>query len=461
VTAALALSGVVAVPTHAQDFLAPVVGQALSDVKAIAAHAMVESVDEQSQTNAGMEENGDIEDGGMIVDTASDALTLQTLESMAMASNPSIGRAAALVNAARGRALQVGLPPNPEVGLDFEQLGSDGRAEQYGVAFRQEIVRRQKLRLNRSIALHEAHRLQQELAAQRQRVLTDVRVAYIRALRAERQIDLTKRLVEIGQQGVKVAEELLIAQEVGRGDVLQAELEVESAIILLRNAENRRIAVWQELSSLTGQGLLEPQPLVGDITAMESERQFDEVILQLRNQSPEVAAVMAAIERARCNLARQQFEPRPNVLIEGLINWRDNGTGGDANGAIVVALPIPIWNKNQGGIREARHQLVAVHQELGQVELDLQNRLAPVYERYRNARAQVDRYQDRILPKAAETLELTRQTYELGEVSFINLLTVQRTYARNQLAYLDALESLRVAEAEISGLLLSGSLSQR
>jgi cobalt-zinc-cadmium efflux system outer membrane protein len=303
--------------------------------------------------------------------------------------------------------------------------------------------------------------LQQELAAQRQRVLTDVRVAYIRALRAERQIDLTKRLVEIGQQGVKVAEELLIAQEVGRGDVLQAELEVESALILLRNAENRRIAVWQELSSLTGQGLLEPQPLVGDITAMESERQFDEVILQLRNQSPEVAAVMAAIERARCNLARQQFEPRPNVLIEGLINWRDNGTGGDANGAIVVALPIPIWNKNQGGIREARHQLVAVQQELGQVELALQNRLAPVYERYRNAREQVDRYQDRILPKAAETLELTRQTYELGEVSFINLLTVQRTYARNQLAYLDALESLRVAEAEISGLLLSGSLSQR
>ncbi len=44
-------------------------------------------------------------------------------------------------------------------------------------------------------------------------------------------------------------------------------------------------------------------------------------------------------------------------------------------------------------------------------------------------------------------------------MSFINLLTVQRTNAQSRIAYLDALESLRVAEAQMEGLLLDGSLS--
>ncbi len=419
------------------------------------------TVESSVQMNSGAMIDPGMTDPGMIVDGAAASITLETLESFALASNPSIARAAAVVNAARGRALQVGLRPNPEVGFDFQQLASDGLAEQYGFLVGQEIVRREKLQLDRSIALHEVHRLEQELAAQRERVLTDVRIAYVQALRAERQLELTGQLVEIGKQGVNVTNDLFRAREVGRGDVLQAELEVESASILLRNAENRRLAVWQELSAVTGQASLQPQPLAGDITDPGDEFQFEETLAQLQTQSPEIAAAFATIQRARCNLQRQQIEIRPNVQLTGLINWRDNGIGGDSDGALTVTVPLPLWNKNQGGIREAHQQLVASERLLEQTELQLRSRLAPVYERYLNAREQVDRYRERILPKASETLELTRETYELGEINFVNLLTVQRTYARNQLAYLDSLEALRVAQAEIRGLLLSGSLETR
>jgi cobalt-zinc-cadmium efflux system outer membrane protein len=402
-----------------------------------------------------------IQDINMVVDDPPSGLSLENLEAFALVSNPSIERAEAIVAAARGRALQVGLRPNPQVGIDFQQLGSSGLAEQYGVLIGQEFVRSDKLGLNRSIALHEVQRLEQELAAQRQRVLTDVRIAFVRALRAERQVELTQQLVDIGPKGVAVAEELLNAKEVGRADVLQAELEVESALVLRQNAENRRIAAWRQLSALTSQSSLEPQPLVGDIADAGEQVVFEATLSQLQSHSPEIAAAIATIQRAQCNLQRQRIEPRPNVSVEGLINWRDNGIGGDADGGLVVSLPLPLWNKNQGGIREARGELIAAERALGQLENGLKNRLAPVFERYRNAAQQADRYRDRILPMAVETLELTRETYELGEINFVNLLTVQRTYANNQLAYLDALESLRVALIEINGLLLSGSLDNR
>ena len=71
-------------------------------------------------------------------------LTVEVLEDLASKSNPSILRANAQISAARGRAYQVGLRPNPEIGMDFQQLGSEGLAEQYGIMVRQEMVRGQK-----------------------------------------------------------------------------------------------------------------------------------------------------------------------------------------------------------------------------------------------------------------------------------------------------------------------------
>ena len=172
-----------------------------------------------------------------------------------------------------------------------------------------------------------------------------------------------------------------------------------------------------------------------------------------------MAALFAEIERARCNLKRQQVEVKPNVTVQGLFNWRDNGIGGGPDGAITVALPLPLWNKNQGGIREARHQLNAAQHALSQVELQLKQRLTPVFEQYRNSQEEVRRYEARILPKVAETLELTRKAYELGQVNFTSLLLVQRTYANTQLSHLDAQEEQRIAQLRISGMLLFGSFS--
>jgi cobalt-zinc-cadmium efflux system outer membrane protein len=89
----------------------------------------------------------------------------------------------------------------------------------------------------------------------------------------------------------------------------------------------------------------------------------------------------------------------------------------------------------------------------------MQARLAPVFERYDNARNQVERYRQAILPAAQESLDLTRKMYEAGEASFLSLLTAQRTFSQTNLNYLEALRELRVSEAEIEGLLLRDSLT--
>jgi outer membrane protein, heavy metal efflux system len=400
----------------------------------------------------------------VLPDTPHSSLSLEDLEAMAQVSNPSIARAQALVYAARGNWQQVGLPPNPVVGYSGQQIGSRGLAEQDGVVLNQEIIRGGKLKLNRLVAQQEVFRAEHELSRQQQRVQTDVRIAYFQVLVAQRQIDATTELMRIGQRGVKAAQDLFESKVVSKADMLQAKLEVENARILLQNSRNRHSAAWQRLTAVVGRNDLSPQALAGDVEESSGEYTWEETLERLSTSSPEIAIAMANIERARWVYQRAIAEPTPNLGVEGLVNWRDNGIGGRSDGTLQLTVPLPLWNRNQGAATQARFEAAAAERALEQLELDLQNRLAPVFERYASAKNQVERYREEILPIAQETLALTRERYEAGEAGeagFVNLLTVQRTYSQTRLNYLESLRELRVTEAEMGGLLLSGSLEQR
>src|SRR5262245_3707417 len=113
-------------------------------------------------------------------------LRLEDLEQIALMNNPSLDRAQALVASARGNWVQVGLPPNLSWGYLGQQLGSGNIASQHMFMVDGELVTGGKLRWNRAVAEQEILRAEQQLFAQQQRVLTDVRVAFYEALLAQR-----------------------------------------------------------------------------------------------------------------------------------------------------------------------------------------------------------------------------------------------------------------------------------
>ena len=55
-------------------------------------------------------------------------ISLEELQSIAVANNPTLAQAAARVDAARGRWIQAGLYPNPSIGYMADEIGMAGRA---------------------------------------------------------------------------------------------------------------------------------------------------------------------------------------------------------------------------------------------------------------------------------------------------------------------------------------------
>lgn len=383
-------------------------------------------------------------------------LTLDSLEQIALSTNPTLVEMRARVNAASGRWLQVGLKPNPQLGYTAPEIGNEGTAGQQGAFLQQEFVTANKLDLNRSAVAWEVTRAEQELAAQRLRVLTDVRQGFYATLVAQERVKVAEELSDIAQSAVEKAEELIKVQE-PETVLLQAEIEAELAAVLVENSRAQLAAEWRRLAAVVGQPGLQRRDIVGQLTADTPQIAWEQTLDRIRRNSPELASAAAEVERSRWALQRACVEPTPNVTVQAGAAY-DYATL-DSIAMLQVSLPIPIHDRNQGAIAEARANIVAAERSAQRVELSLQQRLAAVYQQYEQARQQATRYEDVILQKAKRNLDLNRSTFEAGESAYLAVLTAQRSYSQARLAWLNAMEQLWSATVQMEGLLLNGSLT--
>lgn len=383
--------------------------------------------------------------------------TLDDLLRIAWENNPALAEAAARVAAARGKWLQVGLPPNPIVGYVGSEIGNDGQGGQQGLFVQQEFVRGGKLGWNRAVAAGELRVAEQQLAAVQQRLQTDVRLAYFDVLLAQRQVELATQLRSIAEQALRATEALFQAQELSRVEVLQAGVEAQRAHIAVANAQNAADAAWRRLAAVLGTPDAAPRAVAGALDEALVPLTWEAALHRVLSENPQLAAAQADVQRARQAVRRAAVEPVPNVEVQGSLQYDDASSTTIAG--LQVGWPLPLRNRNQGGIQQAQSELIAAQRAVERLALDLQYRLAQRYERYANASQQVERYRRDILPKVEETRRLVEQGYRAGEVSFLTLLTVQRTYFETHIAYLQALAEAVAAGTEIEGLLLRDSLS--
>jgi cobalt-zinc-cadmium efflux system outer membrane protein len=385
-----------------------------------------------------------------------EGVALDELHQLAMTYNPTLTKAAAAVDAARGNWLQVGLYPNPNVAYLGTQVGDAGTAGQQGGYVEQEFVRGCKLPLNRAVAAREIERAEQEFAAQRMRVINDVRIYFYHALVAQESLRIARELSDVAEKAMKAADDLFGAQEASRVDVLQARVEFNSAKVTLTNARNRYQAAWRRLAAVVGVPDLGESAVRGDLTRDMPEFSWEESIGRILIESPELAATRTGVSRAVAALRRARVEPIPNVTFQAGPQYDNNSRQPITNVNVIMSLPI--FDYNQGNIRRAQADVRAARAEVARKELELTTRLASAFERYANARNQVEQYRAGILPNAREALELVAVGYRQGEIDYLPLLTTQRTFFNTSLAYLDATRDLWESSIAIDGLLLTDSL---
>jgi cobalt-zinc-cadmium efflux system outer membrane protein len=383
-------------------------------------------------------------------------LALEEVIARAEGMNPAIAEAEARIRALRGEWLQAGLAPNPSVGYLGSEVGNDGSAGQQGAFAGQEFVTGGKLARQRAVVAAEIELAQQNLAATRMRVTTDVRIAYYRVLAAQRRVALADELVTIGDSLSSTSRDLLSIGEIPRSTLLQSEVELQNAELTLRTARNAKVARWRQLGVLLGEPNLTAVPLEDMLDTVPPTTEWQTLLARMAAESPEIQASLAEVERARRVLARECVEPVPNIETQASVQY--DYSSYDTIAGVQVGMALPLWNRNQGGIRRARAELTEANRQVDRVTLNLAARLGEAFQEYADAESRTSSYRDEILPRARQTLDLVQKGYP-SEVGYLELMTAQRVYSEANLAYIEALGDLWESWARIDGLLLEGSLA--
>lgn len=380
-----------------------------------------------------------------------DKSDLAAITAIAEENSPLLRQVFAEIEIARGKALQVGLYPNPIASGGSPQWA--GSESQYYSQLTQEIVTRGKLRLNRAAATREVTQAELRFVRARFDLLTAVRREYYSILANQSRVAILTQLVSIARESETSVAKLVQGGENTQADLLLIEIERQKAEVGLENAQAYLDANRHQLAATIGTPSAPIAELSGDLKGPSSE--FN--LLARRegalddNALVEIARTEA--DRTRILLQRAIVEPFPNVTVGG--GYMQQASFPNNIGLLSVEVPVPVWNRNQGNIRSARASISSATASIQRTRNDLIGQLAMAVGRYEVAAQQAKRFETAIIPKAKESLTITQRAIKGGQFSTLMLLQAQRSAFEADLGYINSLELRWLAAADIAGLLQS------
>lgn len=389
--------------------------------------------------------------------------TLDHALETALRHNPTLRQADAGIRAARARAQQEGLYPNPTVGYSGDEIrGGESGGGKQGFFVEQTIVTGGKLDRAREVFHKKTQLAEIEAEEQKIRVETAVRIAFYRVLAAQELADARTDLARIAQESLATERRLQNTGQADETEILAAELEVRRMKLSARTMENTLRQQWHVLATVLGQPELTLQTVSGDL-----ERGWPELdesqVETVAAQSPATRIASSATERAKAQLAREQREKLPDILVRAGADYNHEPlenplltTGWQWNAQVAVELPV--FNRNQGNIAAARSDIERAEAEKRRVALTLRERASTAFDEYANARLTAEEYRDSILPIAKKSYELMFDRYAEMLASFPRVIETKRKLFELQTEYITSLETVWTTGLSLEGFLLTDGL---
>jgi outer membrane protein, heavy metal efflux system len=397
--------------------------------------------------------------------TSTAPITLEQLEQLALQNNPTRAAAAAGVEAARGRTRQAGALPNPVIGYSGEEIktGDLDRRGEHGFFVEQTIPLGGKLRLSQNVFQKTIDQAEAVQDLQRLRIVSSVRQAYYSVLLTERRIEVQERLAALASEAVGTTAQLFNVGAADRPDYLQIEIESRRLQLQLNRSRNERFALRAQLAALTGARDVADRPLAGSIDTAIPNLERDPVLRTLLEQSPELRAARADLERTRAVTARARRETFPDLFLRGGSNYNrergeDTGRPVGWEGQLEAGVSVPLFNRNAGGIAAARADETRAQAEVTRLELALQSRAASRFAEYLTALRDAEAYRSEILPRAEEAYRLYLTRYREMAAAYPQVLVAQRTFFEMSTEYLRSLNEAWRAALQLQGFLAGDGL---
>jgi cobalt-zinc-cadmium efflux system outer membrane protein len=385
-------------------------------------------------------------------------LTLSELQGLAVANHPSIKNAAAGVEAARGAAIQAGAYPNPNLFWEADTVGTAGAGYQ-GAGFDQVIKGANKIKLTKAAAVMDLRNAELALRKAESDLATQVRSSYFAVLVALENVKVSRALATFAENVYRVQVDLLSGGEASPYEPMQLRPLVLQARLNLLQATNQYQASWKQLAAALGLPGMPPTELAGRVDLPVPVFDHDAVLAHVLNSHTDVLTALNALQKARYLYELARVAPVPDVDVHVLVQKDYTTPPHLLVYSVAATVPVPLWDRNKGGIIQARNQLIQAGEQPQQMKLQLTSALADAFNRYVTARETVQI----ALQQIRDQMRAYRGVYERrgqapDDVSFGDVVAAQQTLAGYIAAYVIALGQQWTAVVDVANLLQTDDL---
>lgn len=372
------------------------------------------------------------------------AVTLPQALEAALTRRPELAAFTMEFQAAEGRVLQSNLRPNPE--LEFE-VGNLAEETALGVSQVLETGGKRRARIRSAEAGLPV--LRADLQRLRRDVAADVRRAFVALLGAQERLTFKREALDLAARLTETVSERVKAGAVSPIEETRARVALATTTAELARAQRELTDGRFALAAAVGGTVSEIEAAAGDLSANLSVPSWD-VLAERALASPDLDRWEKERARREAALGLEHALAAQDVSLKGSFTY--NRTDETGLLAVGVSIPLPLFNKNQGAIREAEADLTKTAQERRITEADVLSRLARSYEAVSASAREAKLLQEEALVGAQQAYDAVNEGYRLGKFRYLDVLDAGNALLQAKLQHLEALVTLNLARADLERL---------
>ena len=279
--------------------------------------------------------------------------------------------------------------------------------------------------------------------AVRQRI-DDVYGAFVTALAARQTVRYAKqsaeRLVDVTERN----EQRFKKGDISLADLNQVRIRLRTARLGLVDAEATYRKAKLDLGSLMNLKLdeitrLELKGTINDVAPPPPPAQ--ELRKVAHSERPDIMSVRLGIQRAEADFRLAKANAYSDVYVLWQpYTFQDNtpyGLKSQYSWALGVTVPLPIYNRNQGGISRAKINVTQSELQLDDLERQTQIDVEEAFQEYEVTRREVEELSEHVVPPAKQVRDNVFKLYNAGQVSVLDYLDAQQDFNQVVKQYLD------------------------
>lgn len=385
---------------------------------------------------------------------AEGSLTLRQALAFTLQRNPELAAFSWDVRSADARLLQARLWPNPEANTQTEDIA--GTKQSSGLSRSQttlqlsqliELGGKRNARVREATVSRELSRL--DYQSKRLDVLRKTTQAFVEVLSGQERVRLAQETVDLTSGLIPDIRKRIDAGKASAIEQTRIDVAVASARIELEQAKRNLLSARQRLAAQWGNAKPDFEVAAGDLERIQTLPKLPALSFDL-NQNPEIVRWQPEKEKREATLRLQQADAVPNLTLSA--GPRYIAETGEWTQVVGFTLPLPLWNRNQGAILDAKYQVAKAEDEKRVTVTRLSSELSDAYQTVARASNEVKILKESVLPGAEKAVTELQDGYQAGRFSYLDVNEARRTLTTSRLQYLQALTDYHKAVAEIEAL---------